>query len=52
MTTSTISTIVSGAVTSLGDYFSVILPLLIPVTIAVAVLFAGWHLIRGLARRR
>lgn len=52
MSTSTVSTILTTATTNLGDYISVALPIIIPVVIGIAVLFAMWHVVARLAKRR
>jgi hypothetical protein len=51
MTTTTVATILNGAVTALGNTFAAYLPVIIPVAIALAGLFAILYWIRGAAHR-
>ncbi len=52
MSSSSAQTLATNAVADLQDYFEVALPIVIPVIIAVAVLFAGYYAIKRLGRSR
>lgn len=52
MSSSTVATILQGAVDSLGNTLATYLPVIIPVAIALAGLFAILYWIRGAANRR
>lgn len=51
MASSTVVTIIQSGVTALTDYFSLLLPVILPVAVGIAILFGIWFWIRGSARR-